>query len=872
MDETRATQDVVYNKAIGCLPLDRFLKDVWGYDEDSRPIHKKSFNDWSEWEKEYQNIEPLIKDYLASQSEPDSHAPLERLLTAVLDIVRKKLGPAIDGIPGLTFIRTGHLPLLGHARRKSDIIAAVPIEQILENLDVEDVPECLLQFFRSTDGDEASPKESDALGNDSAHANVTIIAPDEDAEDAAGVLIIPASTALLHSDPIPHSVDNRYIWVLAIGGPGEVKPKPKVQASKEDLSRNKGDITPRNLSNAIGSLNMRSSINEAELMDVIETPSPGAGSKHSSASGNDSESPTKCSRPTPTKNEKQLIDYLEQSFSHGGNRRYVTGYYFKNYSDFSLWYLDRTCTLKTYDFDLSLPSNWRPFIKFIVGFTCASITSLGYDPLFIPPKDSKIALPLTTKDYSVVLPKGIACDGQGKALDDDLTVTITDNPIFIQHGGLGRGTVVYPISLPTPPVPISTPAPTFAEKAWEAPSSSNISIPSTTSLPVGTGASGSSAAPLTPISSGASRSMVLPGTERSAGVGAPSRAVPADTSVSAGAERSARTKGMAVSAGVERTTRTASASVSGAPSRVVPPITPGTASSAGVASSAGTAPFHIPPGVSFGGSDSRSDFSSGPNPVARPINAPPSIISNENAAPLSNAMDSGPKQVATNKQAFQKPSHSPANSMTSAQGLSESDSSSHISSGSSYLPGSLPTTDSEGKEERKEKRAAERIAARAEVVAKKAAKKAEKAAGKAAKTAKVKAIRQRASMLPSTKPRPTPDYVLKCFWPQPSQQTEADILQMLSKELPDWRDNLPRLLYYVQYSEAKHPHPLPSQVLTAFLSAQKNFVRIPRLQTFMVFAALRPLETFETYDDFWTIFMDVFHSELNLSNSDLYPD
>ncbi|TFY73850.1 hypothetical protein EWM64_g10162 [Hericium alpestre] len=114
----------------------------------------------------------------------------------------------------------------------------------------------------------------------------------------------------------------------------------------------------------------------------------------------------------------QLAGYANEVFKAVGNRRYVT---FNMFKDPEL------------------------FVLVAVAISICDRKHVGYEPL-LRPATNDIVLS-TVEDNTLCLDGRHAVDGSGASVHHDVSFQITGKPIYIQYGIVGRGTVVYPISL-----------------------------------------------------------------------------------------------------------------------------------------------------------------------------------------------------------------------------------------------------------------------------------------------------------------------------------------------------------------------------------------------------------------------------------------
>lgn len=419
-------------------------------------------------------LQPLIDDYVQapSSNEPVYLKKLQKLLSAVLACVREKI-PDLNGIPGVDFVVTGHLPLKGgQVKRKADIVGVVPRvadDTLMEGpplppnnndpfLDSPNVPLPSpaddSHKASASDSEVSNPPSSPAgdsmeLDASDTHVSDPLPSPADDSPQLIEPVIEP------DIDPdTSHNKNNRYGWAWILN-PFEIKSRlvgvirsltgsSKSQDSSASISkRSKGSANSGLRSSSMaGSIDSSSSTS----MEVTESVTS-AGSKRSSA-GTQEETPRKRRRESTkvTKDDFQLLDYGIRCLSELGIRRFVIGVSFQSRVNLSFRYWDRGCGIKSQSVNISQAIHRSQLFLFALAYASCPLVNFGYDPLIhAPSTEDPFTVPSTAEGRYVSFPPKLAFDGCGLALRNAVTVTITGKALFCQESARGRGTTIFPV-------------------------------------------------------------------------------------------------------------------------------------------------------------------------------------------------------------------------------------------------------------------------------------------------------------------------------------------------------------------------------------------------------------------------------------------
>ncbi|TFY66126.1 hypothetical protein EVG20_g4961 [Dentipellis fragilis] len=142
-----------------------------------------------------------------------------------------------------------------------------------------------------------------------------------------------------------------------------------------------------------------------------------------------------------TWDEWQLVGHAMRSLSDVGNRRFVTGIFVKDFS-MTLWYFDRISAIKSEELCfLREPSLFALVVAAL--FSCDA-EHLGYEPL-LQHADCADWPFSSVKDSVLTFPFYSTSDSQ--EIKTPVDFNVVDNALYIQHGVVGRGTVVLPVRL-----------------------------------------------------------------------------------------------------------------------------------------------------------------------------------------------------------------------------------------------------------------------------------------------------------------------------------------------------------------------------------------------------------------------------------------
>ncbi|TFY79815.1 hypothetical protein EWM64_g4197 [Hericium alpestre] len=107
----------------------------------------------------------------------------------------------------------------------------------------------------------------------------------------------------------------------------------------------------------------------------------------------------------------------------------------------SLWYYDRIGVVRSKEF--SFYEDRKLFVLVAVAVAVCDRKHFGYEPLLIP--ETEVINPSTVDNSVLSLEVEHTVDGTGAPVQGPVSFQVQGEPLYIQYGIVGRGTVVYSV-------------------------------------------------------------------------------------------------------------------------------------------------------------------------------------------------------------------------------------------------------------------------------------------------------------------------------------------------------------------------------------------------------------------------------------------